>query len=182
MRQYNSDMKNSLTLIATKLIIILAPQRICRGFGPRSARSVDLLHRIVISGRSPQITKRMQQVQVAPSADSTTEEKVVRILCLHGKGGNGQNFVGKALGPLRRLIEIRLDEMDAREKISFEWDSLTAPFEISSERNIDDYNKGFSWWCMPPGTRSFNAKEVNFVKCPHNIMHVLIHPYYSPNY
>ena len=140
-------------IIATKSIIILATLHFCRGFSP----SVHLIHRI--SGRSQCIiTKRMQQV--APSADSKTEEKIVRILCLHGKGGNGKTFLARALGPLRSLINMRLDEMDARGKISFEWDSLTAPFEIPSSGNIDDYNRGFSWWCMPPGSRSFNAKEV----------------------
>lgn len=40
-------------------------------------------------------------------------------------------------------------------------DAITAPFEIPSGKNTNDDNKGFSWWNMPPGVRSFNAKEVS---------------------
>ena len=31
----------------------------------------------------------------------------IRILCLHGKGGNGKQFINKSLIPLRRLVEKR---------------------------------------------------------------------------
>jgi len=47
--------------------------------------------------------------------------------------------------------------------VSFQWEALTAPYEIvppgdNGKRQGDD-TRGFSWWTMPPGVRSYNAKE-----------------------
>jgi hypothetical protein len=52
--------------------------------------------------------------------------------------------------------------MNMEDEISFQWDFLTAPFEIPSSKIINEDDKGFSWWSMPPGVRSFNALEVSY--------------------
>ena len=99
---------------------------------------------------------------------NTDTKKTVRILCLHGKGGNGEKFVNIALGPLRRLVDSRLEQADAEQRISFEWYSITAPYEIPSGRIQSDENKGYSWWSMPPGVRSFDAEEVRLNASTYN--------------
>jgi len=79
-----------------------------------------------------------------------------RILCLHGKGGNGQEFLERLL-PLRRLLDDRLADEKKRSEVisddvSIKWEALTAPYQISG---TDTY----AWWTMSPGVRSFNADE-----------------------
>lgn len=106
-------------------------------------------------------TKLMQQASRSSAASDSTR-RTIRILCLHGKGGNGKTFVSKALAPLRRLLDRRLEHMNMEDEISFQWDFLTAPFEIPSSKIINEDDKGFSWWSMPPGVRSFNALEVSY--------------------
>jgi hypothetical protein len=109
--------------------------------------------------RSRNATELMQQF--SPDASNISSCRTVRILCLHGKGGNGKRFVSKSLAPLRKLLQNRLEQMNAEHEISFQWDFLTAPFEIPSGKIINEDGKGFSWWSMPPGVRSFNAVEVS---------------------
>ena len=70
-------------------------------------------------------------------------------------------FAENALRPLISLIYSRLEQTNAGERISFEMDAITAPFEMPSGKNTNEDNKGFSWWNMPSGVRSFNAKEVS---------------------
>jgi len=41
--------------------------------------------------------------------------------------------------------------------VSFRWDELTAPYEISPPGDGND--GGYSWWTLPPGVRSYNADE-----------------------
>lgn len=90
------------------------------------------------------------------------DEVCVRILCLHGKGGNGPSFVNTSLKPLRSLVEQRAMAIansptkDDNVKISFHWEELTAPYEIMSGEDAG----GYSWWTMPPGVRSYNAPVV----------------------
>lgn len=55
---------------------------------------------------------------------------------------------GKTFGS-RSIIDKGMDC-----NLSFEWESLTAPYAIG-----DDKGGGYSWWTMPPGVRSYNAKE-----------------------
>ncbi len=78
----------------------------------------------------------------------------IRILCLHGKGGNGEQFVNSSLLPLRSLVDKRIKDVGCT--ISFQWEELTAPHEISSSSG-----GGWSWWTMPPGVRSYNAQQVS---------------------
>lgn len=95
-----------------------------------------------------------------PSDAPPTDEGVsVRILCLHGKGGNGKQFIESSLMPLRSLVEQKVATLDLECSVSFHWDELTAPYEISPPG--DGGNAGYSWWTMPPGVRSYNAQEVS---------------------
>lgn len=128
----------------------------CRGFS-----YLHILTSRHLSRQQHLVTKTLMQQSISSSTESTNEKKTVRILCLHGKGGNGNIFAESALRPLISLIYTRLEETNAGQRISFEMDAITAPFEIPSGKNTNDDNKGFSWWNMPPGVRSFNAKEVS---------------------
>ena len=101
------------------------------------------------------------------SNDSSNNDVCIRILCLHGKGGNGHQFINSSLLPLRSLVENRLsslndnNEEEGYSNISFQWDSLTAPYEISPPTDNEEKDDGgYSWWTMPPGVRSYNANEV----------------------
>lgn len=61
----------------------------------------------------------------------------IRLLCLHGKGGNAKNFkTGTAF----------------LESEPLEMTYATAP-------HLVDPPKGFAWWVLPPGTRSYNAPK-----------------------
>ena len=85
----------------------------------------------------------------AAAATTTTDDSGdFRILCLHGKGGNGEEFL-KRLIPLRALLNDSL----ADSNVSIKWEALTAPYQISE---TDD---AYAWWTMSPGVRSFNAEE-----------------------
>jgi hypothetical protein len=93
------------------------------------------------------------------SPSSTKNDICVRILCLHGKGGEGKKFVNYSLMPLRSLVEKRLVNPSNGElecMISVQWEYLTAPYELIP----DDDSGGYSWWTMPSGVRSYNAQEV----------------------
>lgn len=91
------------------------------------------------------------------TSDESASSVPFRILCLHGKGGNGKEFL-KKLQPLRTMVDDRL--ADANKscggasifKYIFKWDALTAPYQISD-------TNAYAWWTMPPGVRSFNADE-----------------------
>mmetsp|Transcript_12609 Transcript_12609/g.29789 ORF Transcript_12609/g.29789 Transcript_12609/m.29789 type:complete len:277 (-) Transcript_12609:302-1132(-) len=93
------------------------------------------------------ITRRMG----AAENNSGDECRNLRILCLHGKGGNGEQFAASSLAPLRKIVERRLRGMDA----TVEWHHLTGPFRLNEE----DAAAGHAWWTLRPGERSFNAKE-----------------------
>ncbi|KAL9189230.1 hypothetical protein ACHAXT_011720 [Thalassiosira profunda] len=60
--------------------------------------------------------------------------------------------------PLRALLDQRVSglcEDEVQSKVSFQWEALTAPFELQP----GDETAGYSWWTMPPGVRSYNAEE-----------------------
>ena len=85
--------------------------------------------------------------------ESTNNKNVLfRILCLHGKGGNGEEFLER-LHPLRRVVDERLMD-NKHSNITIKWDALTAPFQIG-----DNNEDAYAWWTMKPGERSFNAQE-----------------------
>lgn len=101
-----------------------------------------------------------QTSSVVSSKDDN--EVFIRILCLHGKGGNGPKFVNFSLKPLRSLVEqraaalINTPNTNDNHRLSFHWEELTAPYEILSGEDAG----GYMWWTMPEGVRSYNAKEV----------------------
>jgi len=85
--------------------------------------------------------------------------KIVKVLCLHGKGGDGSSFK-KTLSSLEATLAERSDG----KKIRFEFDYVTAPFPMESEsksvgRNGNNDKRGAQWWRLPPGIRSFDADE-----------------------
>lgn len=149
-------MKSKHVAAEVALLICLAMLHCCRGF---SYLHISTSHHL--SRQQHLVTKTLMQQSISSSTEPTNEKKTVRILCLHGKGGNGNIFAESALRPLISLIFTRLEETNAGQRISFEMDAITAPFEIPSGKNTNDDNKGFSWWNMPAGVRSFNAKEVS---------------------
>ena len=109
-----------------------------------------------------------------PINDSSSNNVCIRILCLHGKGGNGHQFINSSLLPLRSLVEKRLSSLNNNNEeegidsssISFQWKSLTAPYEISPPSEEEEDDGGYSWWTMPPGVRSYNANEVRrYLSC-----------------
>lgn len=83
---------------------------------------------------------------------STSKDTLFRILCLHGKGGNGEEFLER-LHPLRRAVDERLMD-NKHSNITIKWDALTAPYQIGD--NDDD---AYAWWTMKPGERSYNAQQ-----------------------
>ena len=92
--------------------------------------------------------------------NSSRKDICIRILCLHGKGGDGKQFLNKSLMPLRSLVEKRLtydsSKDDVEHTITIEWETITAPYALDP----DDDSQGYSWWTMPQGMRSYNAEEV----------------------
>jgi hypothetical protein len=98
--------------------------------------------------------------QIIDPENSARKVTCIRILCLHGKGGDGKQVLSKSLMPLRSVVEKRL-AYDAtndyvEDKITVEWETITAPYALDP----DDDSRGYSWWKMPPGMRSYNAEEV----------------------
>ena len=98
--------------------------------------------------------------QMIEPENSSRKDICIRILCLHGKGGDGKQFLNKSLMPLRSLVDKRLaydsSKDDVEHRITIEWDKITAPYALDP----DDDSQGYSWWTMPPGMRSYNAEEV----------------------
>jgi predicted esterase len=81
-------------------------------------------------------------VTTCMSSKGTSETpRVVRVLALHGSEGNGPEFVQR-LEPLVQSL--------SKQNVDLQLTAITAPFE----KGI-----GFAWWSMPPGMRSFTAKE-----------------------
>lgn len=116
--------------------------------------------------------------QMIDPENSSRKDICIRILCLHGKGGDGKQFLNKSLMPLRSLVEKRLaydaGKDDVEHRITIEWESLTAPYALDP----DDDSQGYSWWTMPPGMRSYNAEEVREIMIhsiqPDNLLYILL--------
>ena len=73
----------------------------------------------------------------ALNANNSNDGIDIRILCLHGKGGNGDQFVNKSLLPLRSMIDKRCKDCKDN-NISFNWEAITAPYQISNDG-------GYAW-------------------------------------
>ncbi len=87
------------------------------------------------------------------------QEEVYNVLCLHGKGNNAQTFQ-QTLKPLEDALSLKLEQHSKTKKIDFDY--ISAPFPIiadNQQQQQDDELIGYQWWTMPPGVRSFNAKE-----------------------
>ena len=109
--------------------------------------------------RYSQLTSSSRMMATSTSLNSNNSNNGdidVRILCLHGKGGNGEQFINKSLQPLRSMIDKRCKDNN---NISFQWEAITAPYQISPPTNKEADDGGYAWWTMPPGVRSYNAKE-----------------------
>jgi predicted esterase len=86
------------------------------------------------------------------SSTSPDEEsrQVLNVLFLHGKGSNAQMFRNQ-MSPL----EEKLQSQEAVMNLKFHFDYLDAPF-LMSNHTIGNQRE---WWTLPPGVRSFHAKE-----------------------
>ncbi len=87
----------------------------------------------------------------------------INILCLHGKGNNQFTFQ-QTLEPFQRSLNNSKEAL--AQQLSFHFKYITAPFPMEMEDrnksgNIDEEGqaKPMQWWALPPGVRSFNAKE-----------------------
>jgi len=70
----------------------------------------------------------------------------LRALMLHGKGGNGPKF--------RRQLQPLLHEFQGNIDFVFP----TAPYRLDATASEDDAEE-YAWWTLPPGVRSFEAKD-----------------------
>ena len=125
-------------------------------------RSFVVLIQLVVSGRTAAFNHHCTPTTASDAMTSITcrmgaaeECRSLRVLCLHGKGGNGEQFTVSSLAPLREMVERRLRGTDA----TVEWHHLTGPFRLNEE----DVSAGHAWWTLRPGERSFNAKEVRLL-------------------
>ena len=73
--------------------------------------------------------------------DSSDSCRTLRVLALHGSEGNSEEFA-------TRLIPLQTGLSSS--KIQLEITLLQAPFAKGG---------GYAWWTMPPGIRSYTAKE-----------------------
>jgi predicted esterase len=67
----------------------------------------------------------------------------LKVLALHGSGGTAEEFPNRLVALNKALAFNKLE-------VELEITAIQAPFVKEN---------GFSWWTMPPGVRSFNAKE-----------------------
>ena len=77
-------------------------------------------------------------------------DQIINVLCLHGKGNNGETFQN-ILSPLEKKLHSQGTAMN----LKFHFDYLDAPFVMTN----DPSEKKKEWWRLPPGVRSFHAKE-----------------------
>ena len=118
------------------------------------ATTLSLIQLLVVTRRTAAFNHHATPASDAMSRVGAAEGECrsLRILCLHGKGGNGEDFAVSSLAPLREtVVERRLAGLDA----NVEWHHLTGPF-----RTNDEDASANAWWTLRPGERSFNAKEV----------------------
>jgi len=85
------------------------------------------------------------------SLPGSSDSNGIRILVLHGKGSNGENF-RQVLYPLEQALQLKVSNMN----IQITFDYLTAPYRMSTNKTTLN---PMEWWMLPPGVRSFQAKE-----------------------
>ena len=148
----------------------LHPLVYARHYGRRDANKPQFTQLETSIIHPPPSTTRHVLMTLSPSAlasqnspvSSKDNEVCVRILCLHGKGGNGPKFVNSSLKALRSLVEqsavalTNSPNASDNHRLSLHWKELTAPYEILSGEDAG----GYMWWTMPEGVRSYNALEV----------------------
>lgn len=87
-------------------------------------------------------TKSFHPLSLARHMSASDEScETLRVLALHGSEGNGLDFSTK-LYPLRDVL--------LKENVDMQISVISAPFKKG---------RGFAWWTMEPGVRSFNAEE-----------------------
>lgn len=84
--------------------------------------------------------------QMIDPENSSRKGTCIRILCLHGKGGDGKQFLNKSLMPLRSLVDKRLaydsSKDDVEHRITIEWETLTAPHALDPMMTVRDTRGG----------------------------------------
>ncbi|KAG7347389.1 serine hydrolase [Nitzschia inconspicua] len=88
-----------------------------------------------------QSNRIMEETEEQSLSGSYSPQTTLRILALHGSEGDANEFP-------RRLSALNQTLM--KYSINLDITAVEGPFPKGS---------GFSWWTMPPGVRSFNAKE-----------------------
>ena len=88
-------------------------------------------------------------MSTSTSINTNINSNTINILCLHGKGNNGNSF-RNALEPLEERLLRNLKERKLLLDCNFDY--LDAPFPMNDDKLLQ-------WWTLPPGIRSFNAKE-----------------------
>lgn len=74
----------------------------------------------------------------------------LKVLALHGSGGTAEEFPSRLVALNKALVFHSSSDGDNKLEVELEITAIQAPFVKEN---------GFSWWTMPPGVRSFNAKE-----------------------
>lgn len=110
-------------------------------FYSRTATAFFSLRRLNQQNQCASTSMATCQAATNDAADGSVE--TIRILALHGKGGDGEDFVSR-LGSYQDLL---------KEKYATTLDivAIDAPFPIDGG--------GFAWWSMPSFARSFNATK-----------------------
>ena len=91
----------------------------------------------------PTSASRLSSTSMDVASSTTTPFKV---LALHGSGGTAEEFPKRLEALSKALVSYSSDG----DNLELEITSVQAPFVKED---------GYSWWTMPPGVRSFNAKE-----------------------
>mmetsp|Transcript_9751 Transcript_9751/g.13753 ORF Transcript_9751/g.13753 Transcript_9751/m.13753 type:complete len:262 (+) Transcript_9751:97-882(+) len=81
-----------------------------------------------------------QAMMSSSPSDGESGMQSLKVLALHGSGGNGPNFVD--------ILQPLSDWLFFENGIQVQITAPTAPFTKEN---------GFAWWTMSPGTRSFDA-------------------------
>ena len=130
-------------LVLSLMILKFDPFHVSRAFQTlKLPPRLSLAHPLLPSN-AHKISRNMSM-----SLEQTDGDNTIQVLCLHGKGNCGESFQ-KILAPLKEHLETATS-------MSYQFDCLSAPFPMQEE----DFTK-MQWWTLPPGVRSFNAKEYN---------------------
>mmetsp|Transcript_64026 Transcript_64026/g.73644 ORF Transcript_64026/g.73644 Transcript_64026/m.73644 type:complete len:303 (-) Transcript_64026:278-1186(-) len=115
----------------------------------RTTRSSRLLSSpsSLSSAMDEEITSSLSSSLLSTSADK------IKVLSLHGSGGTTEEFP-KRLHALNKALmsysSNNVDDGTSTNNVQLEITTVEGPF---------DKDDGYSWWTMPQGVRSFNAKE-----------------------